>query len=104
MSDTTMIKQILLTRQSSAYSRVTFNHPPLNIFGNYSAAQRRLGNRKNPRSLDGAKPGCGGKAENVPLERGSGMSLRGFTPKSPECALAKDATAPGTSLLNMFTK
>jgi len=25
MSDTTMIKQILLTRQSSAYSRVTFN-------------------------------------------------------------------------------
>jgi len=33
MSDTTMIKQILLTRQSSAYSRVTFNHPPLNIFG-----------------------------------------------------------------------
>jgi len=33
MSDTTMTKQILLTRQSSAYWRVTFNHPPLNIFG-----------------------------------------------------------------------
>src|SRR5438067_8372680 len=29
----TMTKQILLTRQSSAYWRVTFNHPPLNIFG-----------------------------------------------------------------------
>ena len=33
MSDTTMTKQILLTRQSPAYWRVTFNHPPLNIFG-----------------------------------------------------------------------
>ena len=33
MSDTTMTKQILLTRQSSAYWRATFNHPPLNIFG-----------------------------------------------------------------------
>ena len=27
------IKRILLTRQSPAYWRVTFNHPPLNIFG-----------------------------------------------------------------------
>jgi enoyl-CoA hydratase/carnithine racemase len=33
MSDTTMTKRILLTRRSSAYWRVTFNHPPLNIFG-----------------------------------------------------------------------
>src|SRR2546427_9910182 len=33
MSDTTITKQILLTRRSSAYWRVTFNHPPLNIFG-----------------------------------------------------------------------
>lgn len=33
MSDTTMTKQILLTRRSAAYRRVTFNHPPLNIFG-----------------------------------------------------------------------
>jgi enoyl-CoA hydratase/carnithine racemase len=33
MSDTTMTKQILLTRRSPAYWRVTFNHPPLNIFG-----------------------------------------------------------------------
>src|SRR5213594_4159420 len=33
MSDTTMSKQILLTRRSPAYWRVTFNHPPLNIFG-----------------------------------------------------------------------
>src|SRR2546429_1846427 len=33
MSDTMMTKQILLTRQSPAYWRVTFNHPPLNIFG-----------------------------------------------------------------------
>jgi enoyl-CoA hydratase/carnithine racemase len=33
MSDTTMTKQILLTRQSPEYWRVTFNHPPLNIFG-----------------------------------------------------------------------
>src|SRR5256885_3149471 len=33
MSDTTMTKQILLTRQSPAYWRVTFNHPSLNIFG-----------------------------------------------------------------------
>jgi len=30
MSDT---KQILLTRRSPAYWRVTINHPPLNIFG-----------------------------------------------------------------------
>jgi enoyl-CoA hydratase/carnithine racemase len=33
MSDTTMTKQILLTRQSPAYWRITINHPPLNIFG-----------------------------------------------------------------------
>jgi enoyl-CoA hydratase/carnithine racemase len=33
MSDTTMTKRMLLTRRSSAYWRVTFNHPPLNIFG-----------------------------------------------------------------------
>jgi enoyl-CoA hydratase/carnithine racemase len=33
MSGTTKSKQILLTRQSPAYWRVTFNHPPLNIFG-----------------------------------------------------------------------
>jgi enoyl-CoA hydratase/carnithine racemase len=32
MSDTTT-KQILLTRRTPAYWRVTFNHPPLNIFG-----------------------------------------------------------------------
>jgi len=33
MSQATMTKQILLTRRSPAYWRVTFNHPPLNIFG-----------------------------------------------------------------------
>src|SRR5213595_1337019 len=33
MSDTPMTKHILLTRRSPAYWRVTFNHPPLNIFG-----------------------------------------------------------------------
>ena len=33
MSDTPMTKLILLTRRSPAYWRVTFNHPPLNIFG-----------------------------------------------------------------------
>ena len=33
MSDTATTKQILLTRRSPAYWRVTFNHPPLNIFG-----------------------------------------------------------------------
>ena len=33
MSDTAITKQILLTRRSPAYWRVTFNHPPLNIFG-----------------------------------------------------------------------
>lgn len=33
MSDTAMTKQILLTRRSHTYWRVTFNHPPLNIFG-----------------------------------------------------------------------
>src|SRR3989449_7322272 len=33
MNDTTMTKQILLTRRSPAYWRVTFNPPPLNIFG-----------------------------------------------------------------------
>lgn len=33
MIDTTMTKQILLTRRSPAYWRVTFHHPPLNIFG-----------------------------------------------------------------------
>jgi enoyl-CoA hydratase/carnithine racemase len=33
MSDMTTTKQILLTRRSPAYWRVTFNHPPLNIFG-----------------------------------------------------------------------
>src|SRR5215813_12728267 len=33
MSDTTMTKQIILTRRSPAYWRITINHPPLNIFG-----------------------------------------------------------------------
>src|SRR5712691_9878271 len=33
MRDTTITKDILLTRRSPAYWRVTFNHPPLNIFG-----------------------------------------------------------------------
>src|SRR2546427_7746328 len=33
MSDTPMTKQILLTRHTPAYWRVTFNPPPLNIFG-----------------------------------------------------------------------
>jgi enoyl-CoA hydratase/carnithine racemase len=33
MNDTTKTKQILLTRRSPAYWRVTINHPPLNIFG-----------------------------------------------------------------------
>src|SRR5438445_1040262 len=33
MSDTTTAKQILLTRRSPHYWRVTINHPPLNIFG-----------------------------------------------------------------------
>src|SRR5213080_3094156 len=33
MSDAPMTKQILLTGRSPAYWRVTFNHPPLNIFG-----------------------------------------------------------------------
>ncbi len=33
MTGTTMTKQIHLTRRSPAYWRVTFDHPPLNIFG-----------------------------------------------------------------------
>jgi len=33
MTDTATTKQILLTRRSPAYWRVTFDHPPLNIFG-----------------------------------------------------------------------
>src|SRR5215467_3536247 len=33
MSDTTKTKQIVMTRRSPEYWRVTFNHPPLNIFG-----------------------------------------------------------------------
>ena len=33
MTDVTMTTQILLTRRSPAYWRVTFAHPPLNIFG-----------------------------------------------------------------------
>ena len=33
MSATTTTKQILLTRRSPAYWRVTINHPPLNTFG-----------------------------------------------------------------------
>ena len=33
MTDKTIPKQILLTKQSPAYWRVTFDHPPLNIFG-----------------------------------------------------------------------
>src|SRR5437773_10607671 len=33
MRDTTMTAQIRLTRRSSAYWRVTIDHPPLNIFG-----------------------------------------------------------------------
>src|SRR5262250_289060 len=32
MSDAPTSKQILLTRRSPAYWRVTFNHPPLNVF------------------------------------------------------------------------
>jgi enoyl-CoA hydratase/carnithine racemase len=33
MTDTIMTPQILLTRRSPTYWRVTFAHPPLNIFG-----------------------------------------------------------------------
>jgi enoyl-CoA hydratase/carnithine racemase len=33
MSDPTTTKQIFLTRRSTAYWRVTINHPPVNIFG-----------------------------------------------------------------------
>jgi len=33
MTDAPVTKRILLTRHSPAYWRVTFNHPPLNIFG-----------------------------------------------------------------------
>jgi enoyl-CoA hydratase/carnithine racemase len=33
MSNNTTTKQVFLTRQSPTYWRVTFNHPPLNIFG-----------------------------------------------------------------------
>src|SRR5215467_6705074 len=33
MSDTTKTKQIVVTRRSPEYWRVTINHPPLNIFG-----------------------------------------------------------------------
>src|SRR5215475_3925050 len=33
MTDATMTKQIVLTRRSPAYWRVTFDHPPLNICG-----------------------------------------------------------------------
>lgn len=33
MSNNTTTKQLFLTRQSPTYWRVTFNHPPLNIFG-----------------------------------------------------------------------
>jgi hypothetical protein len=33
MSNATTTTQILLTRRSPAYWRVTINHPPLNIFG-----------------------------------------------------------------------
>src|SRR5262249_26032139 len=33
VTDATMTKQIVLTRRSPAYWRVTFDHPPLNIFG-----------------------------------------------------------------------
>src|SRR5262250_2710377 len=33
MSETPVTKRILLTRHSPAHWRVTFNHPPLNIFG-----------------------------------------------------------------------
>jgi len=39
MSDTPMTERILLTRRSPAYWRVTFNHPPLNIFGPASIPQ-----------------------------------------------------------------
>jgi len=39
MSDSTMTKQFHLTRRSSAYWRVTFDHPPVNIFGPTTAPQ-----------------------------------------------------------------
>ena len=34
-------KQILLTRRSPAYWRVTFHHPPLNVFGPEAIPQSR---------------------------------------------------------------
>src|SRR5499425_1230229 len=39
MSETPVTKRILLTRHSPAHWRVTFNHPPLNIFGPASIPQ-----------------------------------------------------------------
>src|SRR5215475_6675681 len=39
MTDTTTTKRILITRRSPKYWRVTFDHPPLNIFGPESIPQ-----------------------------------------------------------------
>ena len=39
MSNNTTTKQVFLTRQSPTYWRVTFNHPPLNIFGPKTISQ-----------------------------------------------------------------
>ena len=48
--------QVLLTRHSPAYLRVTFDHPPLNVFGPETIPQFERGDR--PR---GARPGPEGR-------------------------------------------
>jgi hypothetical protein len=92
MSDTTMIKQIFLTRQSSDHWRVTFNHAPLNIFwpGHYSAAQRTFGKRKHPDATG-----------NLYLETGSGditRKGRSKIPRMSNCAQIRSV------LFKMYTQ
>src|SRR5437899_10881220 len=75
MSETPMTKQILLTRRSPAYWRVTFNHPPLNIVGP-DAIDRCISNansgREKRRQLgaDDERPQQGGGMAETPRDPG----------------------------------
>jgi hypothetical protein len=91
MSDTTMIKQILLTRQSSAYSRVTFNHPPLNIFGSETIPQLNEGSGTE-KILDRSKVrsrAAAARPRMYPSKEGTGRLPKGAPQNPPKAHLPK---------------
>jgi hypothetical protein len=101
-----MIKQILLTRQSSAYSRVTFNHPPLNISGSETIPQLNEGSGTE-KILDRSKVrsrAAAARPRMYPSKEGAGRPSGGLRQNPPNAHLPKTRRRPERHIFNMFTK